>query len=152
MFWGCFSWVGPGPIVPLEGSVTGTVYRDILATYAIPTLKLHARRVRKKFLFQEDNAPVHTSKIARDFLKEQKVEILSWPPQSPDLNPIEEIWSFVESGLRKRNPQPSNIRELEVMVTEEWEAISKEFFRKLICSMPGRIQAVIQVNGGHTTH
>ena len=68
MFWGCFSWVGLGPIVPLVGSVTGATYQGVLKTYAVPTLKEHARRVKKKFVFQEDNAPVHTAKVARGFL------------------------------------------------------------------------------------
>ena len=68
MFWGCFSWVGLGPIFPLVGPVTGATYREVLETYAVPTLKEHARRVKKKFVFQEDNAPVHTAKVARGFL------------------------------------------------------------------------------------
>ena len=152
MFWGCFSWIGLGPIVPLIGSVTGVIYHDILATHAVPTLKAHARQMKKKFVFQEDNAPVHTAKVARDFLLLQKVERLFWPPQSPDLNPIEELWSFVESGLRKRNHPPSNIHELEEMVIEEWAAIPKESYRNLIKSMPLRIQAVISAEGGHTKY
>jgi predicted transcriptional regulator len=152
MFWASFSWVGLGPLVPLKGSVTGAAYREILATHAIPTLKEHSRKVRKKFFFQEDNAPVHTAKVAREFLYSQKVEFLEWPPQSPDLNPIEELWSFVESGLRKREHQPSNLRELEEIVAEVWAAIPKETYRNLISSMPRRIQAVLSANGGHTTH
>lgn len=152
MFWACFSWVGLGPIVPLEGSVTAVVYRDVLETHAVPTLKAHARKIRKKFFFQEDNAPVHTAKIPQEFLNSQKVGRLSWPPQSPDLNPIEEMWSFVESGLRKRNEQPSNIRELEQAVVEVWAAIPKALYRNLIRSMPRRMQAVISANGGHTSY
>ena len=151
-FWGCFSWVGLGPIFPLVGPVTGATYREVLETYAVPTLKEHARRVKKKFVFQEDNAPVPTAKVARDFLHSKKVELLPWPPQSPDLNPIEELWSIVESGLRKRESGPSNIRELEKMVIEEWESIPKDLYRKLISSMPSRIQAVISAKGGHTKY
>ena len=56
------------------------------------------------------------------------VERLSWPPQSLDLNPIEELWSIVESGLRKRKPRASNIQELEKMVIEEWKSIPKEIY------------------------
>ena len=72
--------------------------------------------------------------------------------QSPDLNPIEELWSIVESSLRKRKPQPSNVHELEEMVKEVWEEIPKELYHKLIRSMPKRIQAVISAKGGHTAH
>ena len=42
MFWGCFLWVGLGPIFPLVGSVTGATYQGVLKTYAVPTLKEHA--------------------------------------------------------------------------------------------------------------
>lgn len=152
MFWGCFSWFGLGPIVPLVGAVTGKTYHEVLETYAVPTLKTQERKVKKKFVFQEDNAPVHTAKVARDFLKLKKVELLPWPPQSPDLNPIEELWSIIESRLRKRRPGPSSIRELEKAVIEEWESIPEELYRSLISSMPSRIQAVISANGGHTKY
>jgi len=95
---------------------------------------------------------VHTAKIAQDFLLSSKVERLSWPPQSPDLNPIEELWSIVESGLRKRKPEASNIQELEKMIIKEWKSIPKEIYRKLINSMPSRIYAVISAKGGHTKY
>ena len=107
---------------------------------------------KKNSVFQEDNAPVHTAKVARDFLHSKKVELLPWPLQSPDLNPIEELWSIVESGLRKRESGPCNIRELEKMVIEEWESIPKDLYRKLISSMPSRIQVVISAKGGHTKY
>ena len=77
---------------------------------------------------------------------------MPWPPQSPDLNPIEELWLIVESGLQKHESGPSNIRELEKMVIEEWESIPKNLYHKLISSMPSRIQAVISAKGGHTKY
>ena len=86
MFWACFSFLKLGPIVPLniKGSVTGNVSKEILSTYAVPTLKGFSQKTRKKYIFQEDNAPVHTSKIAREFLHSQNIEVLPWPPQSPN--------------------------------------------------------------------
>ena len=124
----------------------------MLEKYAVPTLKAQARKVKRRFVFQEDNAPVHTAKVARDFLHSNNVELLPWPPQSPDLNPIEELWSILESGLRKHKPEPSNIQELEKIVIEEWKSIPKEIYQNLISSMPSRIQAVISANGGHTKY
>ena len=64
MFWVRFSFLKLGPIVPLKGSVTGNIYKEILSTYAVPTLKAFSQQTRKNFIFQEDNAPVHTLKIA----------------------------------------------------------------------------------------
>ena len=59
---------------------------------------------------------------------------------------------MVESKLRKRHPQPSSIRELERMIKEEWNAVNRSYYRDLIKSMPRRIQAVINADGGHTKY
>jgi len=123
----CFSFLKLGPIVPLKGSVTG----NILSTYAVPTLKAFSRQTRKKFIFQEDNAPVHTSKIAREFLYSQNIEVLQWPAQSPDLNPIENLWAAVEVEIRKHNPQPSSVGELEKVVKDIWKKVYRDLVQIL---------------------
>jgi transposase len=152
MFWGCFSWIGLGPLVPLVGRVTGVAHREILANYAIPTVKLHAKKIKKKFLFQEDNAPVHIAKVARSFLTSSNVELLPWPAQSPDITPIENIWSHIEVKIRQRDSQPSNVTQLEQWVKEEWDAVPVDYYRNLIKSMPRRVQAVLEANGGQTKY
>jgi len=76
MFWGCFSWVGMGPLVPLVGRITGNTHCEVLANYAIPTVKSHAKKIKKKFYFQEDNAPVHTARVARSLIESSNVELL----------------------------------------------------------------------------
>ena len=76
--------------------------------------------------------------------------MLKWPPQSPDLNPIEHLWAAVEVALQKRNPQPSNIHELEKAVKEVWNALPQKVYHDLILSMPNQIQAVIDANRGNT--
>ena len=78
--------------------------------------------------------------------------MLQWPAQSPDLNPIENLWAAVEVEIRKHNPQPSSVGELEKVVKDIWEAIPKKVYRDLVRSMPNRIQAVIAANGGHTKY
>jgi len=67
MFWACFSYLKLGPIVSLQGSITGEVYKGILEEYAIPTLKAFAHQSKRKFIFQEDNAPVHTTRLHETF-------------------------------------------------------------------------------------
>lgn len=152
MFWGCFSWVGMGPLVPLTGRITGAIHRETLANYAIPTVKSHAKKIKKKFFFQEDNAPVHTAKIARSFLTSSNIELFPWPAQSPDMNPIENIWSYIEVKIRQRDSQPSSVSQLEQWVKGEWDAVPADYYRNLIKSMPRRIQAVIAAKGGPTKY
>jgi len=152
MFWGCFSWVGMGPLVPLVGRVTGNTHREVLENYAVPTVKSHAKKIKKKFLFQEDNAPVYTARVARSFLKSSNIELLPWPAQSPDINPIENIWSHIEVRIRQRDSQPSSVAQLEQWVKEEWDAVPVKYYRNLIKSMPRRVQAVLAANGGPTKY
>ena len=77
----------------------------------------------------------------RRFFHSQNIEVLPWPPQSPDLNPIENLWAVVEVEIRKRSPQPSSVGELEKVVEDIWEAIPEKVYRDLVRSMPNRIQA-----------
>ncbi len=152
MFWGCFSWISLGPLVLLEGHITGVMHHDVLANYAIPTVKSHVKKVKKRLFFQEDNAPVHTARVARSFLSSSNVEVLSWPAQSPDINPIENIWSYIEIKICKRDSQPSSVRQLEQWIKEEWDAVPVEYYRNLIKSMPCQVQAVLAANGGPTKY
>ena len=74
------------------------------------------------------------------------IQCEEWPPQSPDLNPIENIWDYMETKLEK---MPSTI------VSELWEML-QEIWRKVILnlvrSMPRRVQAVLKAKRGHTKY
>ncbi|CAB5385256.1 unnamed protein product [Rhizophagus irregularis] len=74
------------------------------------------------------------------------------PAQSPDINPIENIWSYIEVKIHQRDSQPSSVSQLEQWVKEEWDAVPADYYRNLIKSMPRRIQAVIAVKGGPTKY
>ena len=78
--------------------------------------------------------------------------MLSWPAQSPDINPIENLWSYIEVRIRQRDSQPSSITQLEQWVMEEWDAVPVDYYRNLIKSMPRRVQAVLAANGGPTKY
>ena len=94
MFWGCFSWHGLGPIVPINGSVTGQTHAKIINDYVIPTLQEYFPR--KNGIFQEDNAAPHRSKVAVAARENAEIVTLHWPAQSPDLNPIENMWAEIK--------------------------------------------------------
>ena len=99
----------------------------------------------RRWRFQQDNDPKHTSRVAKEFLKENFPEVMDWPSNSPDLNPIENLWGIVKHHVEKR--MPSNISELEQYMVEEWENIPNEFLTNLISSMRDRCQQVIDNNG-----
>ena len=75
------------------------------------------------------------------------IVMLDWPAQSPDINPIENIWAEMKMMVRRRSLPPSSISVLTEYVKDAWDDIPPEYFKKLIDSMPRRIEAVIAANG-----
>jgi hypothetical protein len=73
--------------------------------------------------------------------------MLQWPAQSPDLNPIENMWAKMKAMMHRRDPPPSSVKVLEKYVKDVWDDISPEYYKKLIDSMSQRIEVVIAANG-----
>jgi len=152
MYWGCFSWYGLGPIVALKSSVTGDSYVKILRGYVLPGLKkFPSSNDRGRPIFQQDNARPHTADVAKAFMAKNRIRWMDWPPQSPDLNPIENMWSMVKRSLR-RKPNPGNLKELDALVKKAWIDVPPEYYHRLITSMPDRVVACINAGGGPIKH
>ncbi|UYV81670.1 Transposase [Cordylochernes scorpioides] len=100
-------------------------------------------------LYQQDNARPHTARISQQAL--QDVQMLPWPPYSPDLSPIEHVWDIIGRRLHAL-PQPRSEEELWQMVEREWRAIPQDAIRTLIDSLPRRVAACIAVRGGPTCY
>jgi transposase len=86
MVWGCFSYYGVGRLVFIEGTMNAPQYVCLLANNLFESA---ADMGLDKFIFQQDNDPKHKSKLATSFFRERGIDLLSWPSQSPDMNPIE---------------------------------------------------------------
>ena len=145
MMWGCFLGKGIGPLVKVDGKMNHRDYIQILETHLLPFINNNHNG--RGYLFQDDNAPVHTAKNVKKWIKTKKVKILeNWPSQSPDLNPIEHLWSELERRIRKRPNPAKNLRELECALHEEWSQIPNNTLINLIESMPRRVEACIKNN------
>ena len=90
----------------------------------------------------QDNAPYHKAKIVLSFLEEEGISVIKIPPQSPDMNPIENIWKIM--GEKAHNINPQNIEDLSGFLKEEWESITTTFCKKLIGACGGRSNEEIQ--------
>ena len=73
---------------------------------------------------------------------------MNWPAQSPDLNPLENLWDHLKSVVQKKNPH--NVKELWTVINEAWNEFPHKRLLKLIDSMPNRCKAVIKARGGPT--
>ena len=99
----------------------------------------------------QDNAHVHTATKNLQFLKRNKYELLDHPPKSPDLNPLENIWSAIKQALLDL-PLPPNADDLFEKIEQIWNNYPRDKLLKCIESMPCRINKVIEAEGWHTKY
>ena len=103
------------------------------------------------FIFQQDNSSVHTAHVVSQWFDEHKVDVLNWPSQSPDLNPIEHFWAELKRRIARR-PIVRNSADLwtqvQLVLDEFWAPSGAAYCLKLVQSMPSRVQAVIRAKGG----
>ena len=144
-------WEGIGYICKIERKMNGEVYEFILKNELMKTLEYYNQEV-DDILFQHDNDSKHTCKRVKKWIENQELEVLDWPAQSPDLNPIEHLWFHLKTKLRKYEEAAGGIEELWRRAEIEWEKIPKEKCQKLIESMPRRVAAVLRTKGRYTKY
>jgi hypothetical protein len=86
MLWGCFIAAGTGRLVRIEGKMNGAKYREIIDENLLQSTQ--DLRLGRRFTFQQVNGPKHTAKTTQEWLRDKPLNVLEWPSQSPDLNPI----------------------------------------------------------------
>ena len=144
MVWGCMAASG---VVVVDGTVTSAKYTRLLS----PCLKRDGEKlVGQNFVFQQDNAPVHTAKATKRWFASRNIDVMPWPAQSPDLNPIENLWMTMKRRVAEKCPQ--SIADLIKIIKATWNAIDPQTTRHLVNSMPRRLKAVLDSKGGATRY
>jgi len=151
-YWGWISCAGPGEIVATGTHFDAPAYLDVLDALGFPSIQAQFGGL-DNIVFQQDNARWHTANIVRDYLQSRHIRVLRWPPKSPDLNPIELVWAYMEntrSPLIQRNHAG-----LDEYVRNKWEDLRNkpDFFQNLYDGLRNRFEYVIQNNGNiyHST-
>jgi transposase len=156
MFWGCFSGFGKGPGIFWEkdwGTISGETYRAHTVPVIDGWIRLNAIN-RQDLILMQDGAPGHAADATQEDLDQRGVTRITWPPYSPDLNPIENCWNWMKDYVADRygdEPKPTYDK-LRKWVNEAWEELPIEFWGEQLASMPDRMQAVKDANGMHTKY
>ena len=147
MVWGCFTAHGLGPLHRINGIMDRFVYKNIMAEVMLPYVEWN---MPLKWIFQQDNDPKHTSLLVKQWFQQNSINVINWPPQSPDLNPIENLWEIVNSKTNRDNVRNSEqlFKELETA----WNSVPSDMITNLIESMPRRFRVVIQNKGFATKY
>jgi len=149
MVWGCMGRNGVGILAEVEGRMDAEQYVSILEDNLLPSME-NSGIPEESIIFQHDNDPKHFSKRAQNWFKSEEIRLLDWPAQSRDLSPIEQLWQHLKKRLNSYERSARGVWELWERIDAEWGKIEVEECQKLIESMPRRLEAVIQANGGHT--
>ena len=145
----CFCARGPGRIEIYQGKLDGKALRSLLDRTIVQTAKDyfdvdHA----EEWWFQHDNSPPFKSDVCQKWIHDHGIHLLDFPPNSPDLNPIENIWPRVSALIDQSHPTTP-------LATAEafkaaWQRVPLDIWNDYAQSMPARIAAVIEANGNAT--
>lgn len=148
MVWGCFSGTGRGSLHFMKPNeiVNAKKYIEIIAAKLPTVMSIH-----NSMVFQQDGAPCHTAKVVQKWLKDHKIDVLEWPGNSPDLNPIENLWELMKRRVASKCPR--NMQDLIYWLKITWcRDVTPELCQKLAYSMPNRINSVIKNKGQPTKY
>jgi transposase len=169
MVWGCFSANKLGPLLTFgKGGINSTDYITTLKTGLLPFIeRLNGLKqpsndsiavaTMGEYIFQQDNAPIHASTQTNRFFQSHHLTVMNWPPNSPDLNPIEHLWPALkarfyeewEAMYKGKVSRSENAMQMYgTMLKRIWEEELEKIAENLIESMPRRIEAVREARGG----
>lgn len=132
MTWGAISAEKTLVIVRIDERIDGETYCDMLKTCFFDCVEVV---LPPEFIFQQDNASAHVCRYTKAYLESLEILTLPWPPQSPDLSPIENIWGYVSEKVYKEGKTYKSKDELWKAIVTEWEAVLRVVLQNLYKSM-----------------
>jgi len=139
--WGAISSFGALPIEIFEENLTAHNYINII-NRRLPYLN---ELYPDGYIWQQDGSGVHRADCTKKFIMENMPQVLTWPAYSPDISPIENVWSWLKGEVAKDCPR--SVRQLKVSIKKHWNRIDQEFLAPFINSMPERMKLLIRNKG-----
>src|SRR6266498_5108046 len=145
--WGAFCAKGVVGFHIFTENMNGELYREILTENLFEQTR---QILGNRWVFQQDNDPKHRARLTIELLQDHYPHVLDWPSYSPDLNPIENLWSIMKRNVEKKvnvmiSEKKSITKEIFMStIVGEWEAIDRSLCFNLANSMPKRIELVIK--------
>lgn len=149
MIWAAFYQAKKIPTKSVDHRLDSLRYQELLQDRLVP---FYNRNRRLRLIFMQDNAPCHASRSTKGWLNARNIAILDWPSNSPDLNPIENLWGIMVRRIYADGRQYQTRNELQGAIEQAWTEINQETMDNLVLSMENRIFQVINRNGGHTDY
>ena len=144
--WAGISKRGATRVCIFEGKMDAPFYVRILRHYLVPFINSEFPSTHR---LMQDNDPKHTSRLAREFFEQRHINWWRTPPESPDLNPIENLWHELKDFIR-HEVKPTSKTQLIHGIESFWDTVSKEKCCRYINHIHKVVPKVIEVSGNAT--
>lgn len=149
MTWGAISAEKGLVIVRIDEKIDGPTYCEMLESCFFDSAEVE---LPPNFLFQQDNASAHVCRHTTAYLESRGISVFSWPAQSPDLSPIEDIWGIVSEKVYKHGKTYQTKDDLWSAIVAAWDAIPRSTLQNLYKSMNPRLIKVLESGGRRIRH
>ena len=151
MAWGCMGngKLGRLVILPHNVKMDSSLYQEVLNKNLRSSMTMTGTDI-----FMQDGAPCHTSRKMKAWFDVKGLEVLDWPGQSPDQNPIENLWREWKRIMATKLKPPKNLDQLAHNMRVSWLILGrKKALLKKLCDSPRRrIEALLELDGGTTKY
>jgi transposase len=149
MFWGGIGRFGLTPLVKVDGRLNSILYQRLLTNYLLP---VGNQIGGNGWVFQQDGASCHRSRSTLGWFDRRNIELLDWPPYSPDMNIIENLWGQMVREVYPDGKQYLTLESLETAVREAWARFEPQHIVNLFNSIPRRVTELEVNHGGPTSY